>query len=107
MPIAVTEPTMLPTEEILRTALAEHDAQEGEAVDRSEVINKAFAALDSPGNASRFVDRTTYTIYAQTIVLLDSVLPPRDYRAIDRLSIPMYATRHRIPLGGIHAPRRI
>jgi hypothetical protein len=29
---------MLPTEEILRTALAEHDAQEGEAVDRSEVI---------------------------------------------------------------------
>ncbi|KAG7563056.1 hypothetical protein FFLO_01488 [Filobasidium floriforme] len=50
MPIAVTEPTMLPTEEILRTALAEHDAQEGEAVDRSEVISKAFVALDSPGN---------------------------------------------------------
>lgn len=62
MPIAVAEPTMLPTEEILRTALAEHDAQEGEAVDRSEVINKAFAALDSPGNASRIVDRTTYII---------------------------------------------
>jgi hypothetical protein len=53
---------MLPTEEILLTALAEHDAKEGEAVDRSEVISKAFVALDCPGNVSRVVDRTTYII---------------------------------------------
>ena len=53
---------MLPTEEILLTALAEHDAKEGEAVDRSDVISKSFVALDSPGNVGRTADRITYTI---------------------------------------------
>ena len=53
MPIAVTKSTMLSTEEILRTALAEHDQQDNGTVDYSEVISKAFVALDSPGNVSR------------------------------------------------------
>lgn len=52
MPIAVTKSTMLSTEEILRTALAEHDPQDGGALDHSDVMSKAFSALDSPGNVS-------------------------------------------------------
>lgn len=50
MPIAVPKATMLPVEEILRTALAEHDPQTGPAIDLIEAHTRALTALDSPGN---------------------------------------------------------
>ena len=52
MPIAVPKATMLSVEEILRTALAEHDSQTGPAIDLSEAHARALTALDSPGTVS-------------------------------------------------------
>lgn len=53
MPVAVSS-NMLSTEEILRTAIAEHDAHGATPVDGTTVMAQAYSALDSPGNVSQW-----------------------------------------------------
>lgn len=55
MPTALDRRTMLPAEEILKTALSEHDHDHSNEINEQDIIAKAFSALNDPGNVSDLI----------------------------------------------------
>jgi hypothetical protein len=85
---------MLPVEEILRTALAEHDTQDDSTIDRAEVIRVALSALDSSGNVSDELGMSSACLTTLIYRSIDPLLRARLDSPSDCLQVQMHATRH-------------
>ena len=113
MPVPLARSSMLPLDEIVRTAAREHPSPApaaAAAADPSHVLERTLAVLGRPSAAVRTAFPITPPWRARPADALrtwiDTLVRCADVTRAQRMSIPLHVAGYRVPARGVHAASR-